>query len=364
MNPNELKALAAKLRAEGATYTEIGQTLGRTHETIRRWLNPKVSAAVYADTQQRRAEQRAERYENDSAYRERILEKERMRDPEYRKARETARRERQCEQSRNWKKENLPLILAARKSGKPKFKRALEKSRETAIKRGYMPCTASIEELEAAWDGKCYLCGDSNRKLGLEHNHQTGEFRGWACNRCNVKLAQLGDDVEALRAYLKVAPPLPRFKGVERRDNRWGASIYVDKERWRLGTFDSEFAAARAYDIVASAEGRFWNLNFPEMYGDMPVIKNREQVVEKATELRKQGLPLEEIANRLEVSRSTVQAMLRPLDEERNSEFISRFKEMRFGTRRYALAHVCKELNISRKLAWYWEKKLSEGGER
>jgi hypothetical protein len=58
----------------------------------------------------------------------------------------------------------------------------------------------------------CECCGgvpsefNPPRKWCLDHNHQTGKFRGWLCAVCNLSIGQLGDTVEGLMRgidYLK-----------------------------------------------------------------------------------------------------------------------------------------------------------------
>lgn len=44
------------------------------------------------------------------------------------------------------------------------------------------------------------------KKLVWDHDHQTGEFRGWICRQCNIALGLIGDDYSAVRrlmAYLQ-----------------------------------------------------------------------------------------------------------------------------------------------------------------
>ena len=54
----------------------------------------------------------------------------------------------------------------------------------------------------------CDCCGRPNkngRKLAWDHDHATGDFRGWLCHSCNVTLGQVADNVEHLAkliAYL------------------------------------------------------------------------------------------------------------------------------------------------------------------
>jgi hypothetical protein len=45
--------------------------------------------------------------------------------------------------------------------------------------------------------GICQLCSKT-AKLVLDHDHETGKFRGWLCNSCNVGLGNLGDNMAGL----------------------------------------------------------------------------------------------------------------------------------------------------------------------
>ena len=56
----------------------------------------------------------------------------------------------------------------------------------------------------------CDCCGESplkpyksqHKKLCLDHNHKTGEFRGWICDSCNVALSRAGDTTEGVKKLL------------------------------------------------------------------------------------------------------------------------------------------------------------------
>jgi hypothetical protein len=58
--------------------------------------------------------------------------------------------------------------------------------------------------------GFCELCGrpPKKRNLCLDHCHETGQFRGWLCHKCNLGIAALGDSREGLEralAYIDLA---------------------------------------------------------------------------------------------------------------------------------------------------------------
>ena len=54
----------------------------------------------------------------------------------------------------------------------------------------------------------CECCGRkaSDTAIGtlvLDHDHQTGKFRGWICDRCNLGIGKLGDNIEGLQRGIK-----------------------------------------------------------------------------------------------------------------------------------------------------------------
>ncbi len=49
----------------------------------------------------------------------------------------------------------------------------------------------------------CEVCGNPSKggyAIAWDHNHATGEFRGWLCHSCNAALGQAGDNPQILRA--------------------------------------------------------------------------------------------------------------------------------------------------------------------
>jgi hypothetical protein len=58
--------------------------------------------------------------------------------------------------------------------------------------------------------GVCECCDQPPKKKGLalDHDHETGQFRGWLCTSCNIGLGMLGDSREGLEralAYIDLA---------------------------------------------------------------------------------------------------------------------------------------------------------------
>jgi len=79
--------------------------------------------------------------------------------------------------------------------------------RRTHAKLGdYEPCSATIEELEAAFTGRCAICGvredECKTRLQVDHDHSTGRLRGFLCGKCNRGLGCFGDSVENLASAL------------------------------------------------------------------------------------------------------------------------------------------------------------------
>lgn len=55
-------------------------------------------------------------------------------------------------------------------------------------------------------DHKCALCNkhvsELERRLAVDHCHETGRIRGLLCMPCNTSLGQLGDDEKSLKKII------------------------------------------------------------------------------------------------------------------------------------------------------------------
>lgn len=57
------------------------------------------------------------------------------------------------------------------------------------------------EIVQKLQDGKCAICGDlmSGKSMHHDHDHKTGEWRGWLCHWCNTGIGMFRDDISRLR---------------------------------------------------------------------------------------------------------------------------------------------------------------------
>ena len=51
-------------------------------------------------------------------------------------------------------------------------------------------------------EGVCPVCLVYNHVLVYDHNHTTGEFRGWICNKCNLALGLVKDSTVILSGLI------------------------------------------------------------------------------------------------------------------------------------------------------------------
>ena len=51
----------------------------------------------------------------------------------------------------------------------------------------------------------CEICGESisGEDINLDHNHETGKFRGWLCIKCNTGLGYYERYMESYKRYLE-----------------------------------------------------------------------------------------------------------------------------------------------------------------
>lgn len=95
----------------------------------------------------------------------------------------------------------------------------------------------------------------------------------WVLTKKGFLAAPCGDDAEYLIMSANVSYGR-KFVGIYAANNKYNARITVDKKSVHLGAFDTEEAAARAYDVAAMLLGRPLNsLNFPDKRFTLPEVQ-------------------------------------------------------------------------------------------
>lgn len=92
----------------------------------------------------------------------------------------------------------LSAVLSYADSVDPE--RIVHKRYAGALRRNYGLSLDEYDALYEAQQGLCAICDrpDPNRRLCVDHCHETGEVRGLLCSSCNTALGLLGDDVDRL----------------------------------------------------------------------------------------------------------------------------------------------------------------------
>ncbi len=55
-------------------------------------------------------------------------------------------------------------------------------------------------------DYKCAICGkphSEEKKLHVDHDHDTGNIRGLLCHTCNTSLGKFGDNLEGMQIVIE-----------------------------------------------------------------------------------------------------------------------------------------------------------------
>ena len=112
------------------------------------------------------------------------------------------------ESRRKNSKENTARMKRWVEKDDNRFRAALNSSRHHAKKYGHKMCSATIDELAAAFTDKCDACGvpemELTRKLCVDHSHLDGRFRAFLCGKCNKALGLIGDSEEVLVNLLHI----------------------------------------------------------------------------------------------------------------------------------------------------------------
>lgn len=113
--------------------------------------------------------------------------------------------ERQAENSRKWHDLNKDRVKTTQREyvsqGRVKT-RLRVRDREARLAAFGLTLEDEIRLLTQQ-NNRCPICGTKpKRQFDIDHNHETGLFRGLICHRCNKGLGLLGDTVEGVQNAL------------------------------------------------------------------------------------------------------------------------------------------------------------------
>lgn len=94
-----------------------------------------------------------------------------------------------CARATKWAKDN-----PAAHNERCKQVKLRHPERYKAYSKKWMRKRLGLPEATRPCPDRCESCARI-AKLRLDHDHVTGEFRGWLCNQCNTGLGLLGDDI-------------------------------------------------------------------------------------------------------------------------------------------------------------------------
>jgi hypothetical protein len=84
----------------------------------------------------------------------------------------------------------------------------IDKNRRSVLKQLYDITPEEVEQMEQEQGGLCAICHRkclTNRRLSIDHDHETGTVRGLLCLKCNVAIGALNTSelLEKAKAYLE-----------------------------------------------------------------------------------------------------------------------------------------------------------------
>ncbi len=73
------------------------------------------------------------------------------------------------------------------------------KRRAYRLNKNYKMSIFDYAKMAEDQDHKCLICKE-NKKLHVDHNHETGKVRGLLCTGCNTGLGSFQENIKSLRA--------------------------------------------------------------------------------------------------------------------------------------------------------------------
>ncbi len=112
-----------------------------------------------------------------------------------------ANKEKFYKRHKAWKAKNKGKMKEYNKKWlRKKIKENPDYARNATLKRLYGITLSDYAEMLVSQNGECKLCGVSHeeKRLAVDHDHKTKRVRGLLCNKCNLALGALGDDIDGI----------------------------------------------------------------------------------------------------------------------------------------------------------------------
>ena len=114
--------------------------------------------------------------------------------------------------SKKYRENNLEKV---RESGRKYMQRIRKENpervhindRRLSLKKNYNISIEEYENILQSQNGVCAICGkpETNKRgyFCVDHCHKSNKVRGLLCNKCNVALGLIDDDIEILKSMIK-----------------------------------------------------------------------------------------------------------------------------------------------------------------
>ena len=101
--------------------------------------------------------------------------------------------------------------------------RCKKQRKQSLSVRRYGITLADQESMKKAQDGRCYICRRISKRLGVDHDHDTGLVRGMLCWKCNQGLTFFTDSARSLDRAVKY---------MDRAWEAWESLSIAEQELW------------------------------------------------------------------------------------------------------------------------------------
>ena len=113
--------------------------------------------------------------------------------------------EKTIENNHEWHRKNRSRLVELQKERrKNNPERAAKIARDSALKANYGITLEDYDKMFKLQKGRCAICGEKyGRTLHVDHNHRTYKVRGLLCQKCNMAIGLMQDNVKMLRKAIE-----------------------------------------------------------------------------------------------------------------------------------------------------------------